>query len=336
MFFIVTTGRSGSTSIARSLNQVDGCYTVHEPEPQLILESSGYRYGEVSAGTIKEILRETRHPTVDGKVYCESNQTLSLIIPILADEFPQAQFIWLIRNGMDVVASTYQKQWYTGHSENHDRYEDCPPLEKAWIDGRLRADRVGELTEVEWNNLSRFAKCCWYWGYVNRVIKDDLTTHAANHFFTLRLEEADKKLPDLVRWMGLNPRNAPILSFDNPAKKGIHHWTDWTQDEHAVFDRCCGLEMDYQYPGWREVVYGKSVRIFVAPLVRSSTGQVEAAREKIARLTERAERAETRVKEAEARAIRSEIRLKWIVEHWTFRWYKRFRRIIGDRGSRAE
>ena len=314
MFFVVTTGRSGSTSIAHALSAVDGCHSIHEAAPELILESSGYRYGDVSADAIRKILRNSRHSTVNGEVYCETNQTLSLIIPVLAEEFPQARFVWLIRNGMDVVASAYQKQWYTGHSENHDRYEDCPPLEKAWIDGRVRADRVGEMTESEWSSLPRFDKCCWYWGFVNRVIEADLNICAAGGFFALRLEEAEQRLPELIHWMGFNSERVPTMPVENPAKRELHHWTEWTPEEHAAFDRWCGPVMDRHYAGWREIAAPDRVRVFVAPAIRSSVRRAEVA---------------------EARAGRAEARLRWIERHWSFKWYRRLRRLIADRRDMA-
>ena len=111
MFFVVSTGRSGSTSLARSLDRIDACHAVHEPAPELILEASGYRGGSVSREKLQSVLRETRHSMVEGRDYCESNQNLALIIPVLRELYPQARFVWLIRNGLDVVASAHQKQW---------------------------------------------------------------------------------------------------------------------------------------------------------------------------------------------------------------------------------
>ena len=125
MFFVLTTGRSGSKTVAHLLSLVGGFTCLHEPAPELIPESSAYRYGKAPADAVEKLLVETRSPHLDGSEYCESNQTLSLVIPALVRAFPQARYIWLIRNGLDMVASAYSKQWYSGHSENHDRYEDC-------------------------------------------------------------------------------------------------------------------------------------------------------------------------------------------------------------------
>jgi hypothetical protein len=174
MFFVVSTGRSGTKTMAKTLSGLPGCTCRHEPAPELILESSALRYGEFDVERLKRILIKTRSPVVEGNVYGESNQTLSLIIPILAQAFPDAKFVWLVRNGLDVVASTVGRQWYTGHSANHDRYDDCPPLERAWIDGRIQGDRCHDVPEAQWEEMNPFARCCWYWSYINRTIDQDL------------------------------------------------------------------------------------------------------------------------------------------------------------------
>ena len=251
MFFVVSTGRSGTMTIARLLSLMDHCVCLHEPSPELILESSAYRYGSLGHSEVKSILASSRSERVNGAVYCEANQTLSLVIPVLTDAFPAASFIWLIRNGLDVVASTYQKQWYSGHSENHDRYEDCPALEKAWIDGRIEGDRCGDMTALQWRGMERFERCCWYWSYVNRIIESDLKEYASDRFKRLLLEELDIKLAAIIRWMGLKAAVLPTAGTYNVAKRRPYHWTGWTDDQREVFDRWCGNLMDRFYPTWR-------------------------------------------------------------------------------------
>lgn len=251
MFFIVSTGRSGTMTIARVLFQINDCVCLHEPSPELILESSAYRYGDFSKKKLKEVLLNTRKSSVNGSVYCESNQTLSLIIPVLAETFPEARYIWLIRNGLDVVASTYQKQWYTGHSENHDRYEDCSPIEQAWIDGRIEGHRCSDMSTDEWNKLDRFGRCCWYWGYVNRIIEADLSKYSAGRFKLLHLEELNVELPKIICWMGLKATIYPTAKCHNVAKRSPYHWTMWTEQERATFDYWCGNLMNRFYPAWR-------------------------------------------------------------------------------------
>jgi hypothetical protein len=286
MFFVVSSGRSGTQTIALALSSVPGCVCLHEPSPELILESSAYRYGNVGHGELAKILRETRQATIDGSVYCESNQTLSLIIPVLADVFPDARYIWLIRNGLDVVASAYQKQWYTGHSENHDRYEDCPPIEKAWIDGRIQGDRCGDMSAVEWANWDRFGRCCWYWSYSNRVIESDLNQYAPGRFFLLRLEDIDKGLRNLIDWMGFKVEIVLPIERHNIAKRVPYHWTQWSAEERTIFEHMCGDLMDRFYPSWR-MYTGRDSEVFVAPALRGLRQTIEMLSEQLQQCTER-------------------------------------------------
>ncbi len=251
MFFIVSTGRSGTTTIARTLSLIDGCTCLHEPPPQLIIESSAYRYGTVSGDEIKGILRSSRKTRMKGDVYGESNQTLSLIIPLLAEVFPKAKFIWLLRNGMDVVASAYQKQWYTGHTQQHQRYEDCPPVQKAWVDGRVDGDRCGEMTSEEWNALDRIEKCSWYWSYINRTIEADLQEYAPDRYTTVRLEDFDTELPRLVEWLSFRCALVPSVKRHNTAKSDPLRWPDWNETQVKTFEHWCGDLMDRYYPEWR-------------------------------------------------------------------------------------
>ncbi len=252
MFFIVSTGRSGSRGIAHLLSAIHGCTCLHEPAPQLIEETSRYRYGEISAAQIAQILRATRPPRLNGERYGESNQTLSLIIPVLAETFPNAQFIWLIRNGLDMVASGYSKQWYSGHSENHDTYEECTPLEKAWIDGRIRGDLCGDVPAGQWQRMDRFEKICWYWSYVNGLIAHDLKTHAAGRYMQVRLETLAAQLPELLRWLGLKAAITPYPKPINRGKRPPYPWQTWSEEHRQAFEAWCAADMDAFYPGWRD------------------------------------------------------------------------------------
>ncbi len=233
------------------LSLVEGCVCLHEPPPELILESSAYRYGSIDEAELRAILEKTRSPYVNGSVYCESNQTLSLIIPVLVDVFPQARYVWLMRNGLDTVASAYSKQWYSGHSENHDRYEDCSPLEQAWIDGRIEGDLCGDVSSKQWVQLDRFERCCWYWSYVTRLIGSDLQTYAPDRFRLLRLEELDRQFPDILRWMGSKAAIVPVAKQINVGKREPYPWTAWTPEQRSTFEYWCSDLMDRFYPSWR-------------------------------------------------------------------------------------
>jgi glycosyltransferase involved in cell wall biosynthesis len=252
IFFVLSTGRSGTKTIAESLSGLPDCLCLHEPAPQLILESSAYRYGRLEDERLRQFLLQTRQPVVNGKVYGESNQTLSLIVPVLAKSFPTAKFIWLIRNGLDVVSSIFARQWYTGHSANHDRYEDCPPLEKAWIDGRIMGDLCGDVPLAKWKKMNPFARCCWYWAYINRIIEKDLSDHCqVGNYQKLKLEELDQSLPEISAWLGFGQTLKQKTGRHNQAHYKLYPWQKWTLEERKTFLYWCGPLMDKLYPDWR-------------------------------------------------------------------------------------
>ncbi|MCH9806512.1 MAG: sulfotransferase domain-containing protein [Alphaproteobacteria bacterium] len=274
--FILSTGRSGTMTLARLFQGLESVHAVHEAPPELVLEASGYAYGEVSHETVREIVRESRQAP-EGKTYVESNQNLSLIVAVLEELFADARYIWLVRNGMDMVGSAMQKQWYTGHSENHSRYEDCPPIERMWIDGRLRGDRLGLVPAEEWEAMERFEKICWYWGEINRTISKATSQMGTDKIKTVRLEDLSEQSGEVFQWLGLDaPARGETVA--NTAKSAPYHWTEWTPSQLEAFERHCGDIMDRFYPTWREVVKPEN-RIFYRPLLAANRASLARAEE---------------------------------------------------------
>jgi hypothetical protein len=249
MFFVLSTGRSGTQTMARALSQIPGCYCPHEPEPTLIAESSGYRHGQVSAEEVRRVLADTRLPLADGRVYGESNQTLSLLIPELVQVFPQAKFVWLVRNGLDVVASAVGRGWYPTEQGGWDRLGD---RRRFWVSHRIRGDLCGDVPASQWVTMSSFERCCWYWSYVNRIISQDLSEHALHRFRQIRLEQIDSELAPAARWLGLPAMILPPSRAHNRVSGyRVYGWQDWTISEREQFAHWCGADMDRYYPSWR-------------------------------------------------------------------------------------
>ena len=141
MYFVLSTGRAGSRTIATALNQIPGTICKHHPEPELAAEATAFHVGEYPRDELEQILRETRQPTMEGKVYGEVALQHTTLFPILRDVFPEAQYIWLIRDGRDSVASMYYRGWYD---------EVYPRQGIMWRRARLHGDKTGDFTTQEW------------------------------------------------------------------------------------------------------------------------------------------------------------------------------------------
>ena len=68
------------------------------------------------------------------------------LIGILGRVLPEAKYVWLVRDGRDVVASTTARGWY-----------DAEYTSGVWGEYRLRGDAVGEVGTAVWDAMTPFA-----------------------------------------------------------------------------------------------------------------------------------------------------------------------------------
>lgn len=255
MFFVVSTGRCGSKSIANLLNQSSECVCVHEAKPRLIAEATRYLYGELSHEEAVALLHETRAPVRDGKVYGESNHKLSLLIPAIRDAFPEAKFVWLIRDARDTVASMYARRWYHGEDFRDNAAEDI----MEWERWRINAYRLGAMSRPEWCALDSFARCCWHWGYKNRLIARTLQEHKCD-WMLIRLEELGYRAHELFQFLQIEAPSKIALKHLNKAHYHMGHvpanWESWDPEKVVAFERFCAVGMNEWYPRWQQEVRG--------------------------------------------------------------------------------
>ena len=115
MYLIVSTGRAGSTTIAKTLSLHPEISCRHEPNTLLLQLANDYIHGlktkeETKAALCCIYAQCSIFPT---PIYGESDQKLSLIINLLAEILPESKFIWLIRNAKDFVHSAaINRHWY--------------------------------------------------------------------------------------------------------------------------------------------------------------------------------------------------------------------------------
>jgi glycosyltransferase involved in cell wall biosynthesis/tetratricopeptide (TPR) repeat protein len=278
MLFILSTGRSGTKTIADYLSTLNGCDCLHEPEPRLILESSNFRYGRLNQNELVGTLRRRRPLECLNSIYGESNQTLSLIIPALNEAFPKARYIWLIRNGLDVVASAVGRNWYTDRSMDGKTYNQCSRIEQEWIDGRVQGHLCGDVSKAEWELMSPFEKCCWYWGYINRLIEKDLQSLISpSARLLVKLEELEISAGSIARWIGLDAEENLLVPHQNRAHYPVFSPKWWSDSQWKSFDRWCGSLMDQLYPSWRQINQYQRLTAEAEALIES--GGLKAAEE---------------------------------------------------------
>ena len=249
MFFVVTTGRSGSQTMAQVLSQHPLCHCLHEPHLILTKLATERCHDQIDDAELRQLLFNQYNPYEmfphrrGLKLYGESDQKLSYIIPTLAELGTTVRFIWLIRDGRDVVASTFSRGWYDSEETSN------PP--HIWAKHRIQGHLCGDVCPETWSTLSPFEKCCWYWSFTNRTVEKDLQNLDPASWIMLRIEDLAARLNDLLDFLEL-PYYPLRVVRANRSSGPTHHFEKWNKQQRAAFDFWCGEEMDRLYPDWRD------------------------------------------------------------------------------------
>lgn len=177
MFFIIGCARSGTTAIAKIL---DCCKNVNvgiELKPNLCIESRDFFDGNLKKNP-KEILIESRRKQIieahnSDKIFADKNVNY---LPFIAtmEEIWSPKFLFIIRNGKDVVRSLMDWDNFSsgnifGRNEDDSNSNIIKPDDDWWDYSRIRPQK-GEKYYDNWQDLSKFEKCSWYWNKYNKEL----------------------------------------------------------------------------------------------------------------------------------------------------------------------
>ncbi|MCB1050260.1 MAG: sulfotransferase [Acidobacteria bacterium] len=256
VFFILSSGRSGTQTLQRLFGQFPQVEMHHEylcthVQPLAIK----YYLGRITRqAAIHELgkwhgqaVRFCRFP-----FWGDSSNKLSWLIEPLADLFPQAKFVHLVRDGRNVVSSFFHKlkdecyddiSWssYRSWVENPSAETEPPPEKKYWW------PHPRQMVSG-WQNWSRFERLCFYWCEVNRIIEEDSRPLKEGLFHYLRLEDLVSKVESytqLLRFLGLPIEAEPFTSLRRPHNVNIPQHFPLTSEQMAIFSRMCGATMSH-------------------------------------------------------------------------------------------
>jgi len=240
LFFVLSTGRSGSKAISFALSQNPKVSCRHEISPFIIKLSTDYAYGRYSEDYFLDILDEVygkskRIPK--GELFGESNQKLTVLAPLLHKLFPKAKFIWMIRNGKDVVSSIYGRDWYWPEHKNDT--ELFNPNHRTWDNYRIDGDKVGQFTTKEWNNMTRFEKNCWYWVYWNDLIEDFFKVLPEEQKLMIKLEDFNQNIDNIQNFLNVEPVKIQTQKI-NKAYYVVKSHNQWDEAQKIAFEKICG------------------------------------------------------------------------------------------------
>jgi hypothetical protein len=229
-FFIVSSGRSGTAMLAKALSTEKTVTIEHEYMVHLVQPLAVRRYHSlVSAHGARAVLASAHGAALHyatTKLWGDSSNKLSWLIPELAALFPEARFIHLVRDGRKVASSFFHKlsaecyddrstKILAAHLADPARAPSPPPEKKYWWP-QAKPDNTWA---AEFPRFDRFQRIVWHWAEIHRVIFEGLADVAEERRFFVRLEDLRSEPSSVValfEFLELRYRDEHFAAFARP------------------------------------------------------------------------------------------------------------------------
>ena len=243
MFFVLSTGRSGTKTIANLLTSHSKVKCYHDPYSQFNGLACAYLYGDTPEKEIHKQLGLLINDALKSeiKIIGISDQKTAAFILILKDLLPKAKFIWLKRNPKSFINSSYPRGWYQnrefGLPENiNEFYKPKATPSDLHAAHRISGYKVGEFTEIQWNEMTAFERICWYYNYWHSLIEKQLEQIPKYDYLELDLESLDSELNKLQEFLSIDVEPL-ILRKTNKANYKKITLDDWTIEMNALYSK---------------------------------------------------------------------------------------------------
>ncbi|MCF8078551.1 MAG: sulfotransferase [Desulfobacterales bacterium] len=235
IFFLTSTGRTGTTLFAKMLNSLHGFYVEHEPvvreqySHRLALENPKFSFAYIKEFRLKEIYIRLKNRKGILR-YGETNGAIRRNLKDIKYFLPECRLVQIVRDGRDTISSVLNRHTFT----EKDKFYFTMIPHKSIIDND------------KWASFNRFQKIASMWCIDNSYMRkncdftvrfEDLITDYEYAKFKL-FEPLDIEINYAI-WKNfvdqkMNPRGKNRSRFS---------YTSWTKEEKQFFWNECGNEM---------------------------------------------------------------------------------------------
>jgi hypothetical protein len=172
--FVLSTGRCGTGLITKILDKSPQLLVCHNPKPELEYVSSFIHRTSPSLESLKLSIIAARfdffvNSFLVGRIFIETNNRITFFAPALAQLFPNAKFIHLIRNPADFVRSGMRRKYYKNNTVQHQRFNP--------------------VNNYEWMRMTRLEKVAWEWNEINSSIDNFKSMIHQSRMMTIKSEQ---------------------------------------------------------------------------------------------------------------------------------------------------
>lgn len=248
--FIVSTGRSGTTTLTQILQIHPELCCLNEARPSIRTESFMKWLGSYPESYIKKRVKHKREKlisqiTENRLVYIEGSPPASHLIGVLHLLF-KFRFIHLFCDGREFIRRAADRRWHEKPSLTQWIWT---AIRRNFLLSIVGARKVDRRLIPPSKHKTKIEKLAWLWVEVNESILRQMAELPDSHKFSLKLEELDeKKLIELHDFIGVKIY-PDIFSemLDLLKKKQIFagepvfpSYSEWSEDEKKRFDEIAG------------------------------------------------------------------------------------------------
>ena len=234
-FFVLSSGRCGTLTLANMLNTADNARVWHHPKPYLIKETLLAYWGKLNKSRTFWKARSSvvQSCWADGLIHGEADHNMTPFCDMLAGELPMAKFLVLVRDPREFIRSGMRRNYYRGHD---------------WDVGRLRPEEHSP-DYPSWIAMEPFAKICWLWAQTYTYIQQTVELIPDGRVLLIRFEdlvsstEKAREIFDFLELKGFSAqRIKELLVLRLNEQKGIDFpkFKDWPDAWNQILRRHCG------------------------------------------------------------------------------------------------
>jgi len=244
--FVLSTGRCGTGLITKILDKSPKLLVYHNPKPELEYVSSFIHRTSPSLESLKLSIITARfdlfvNSFLRGRIFIETNNRITFFAPALAELFPNAKFIHLIRNPADFIRSGMRRKYYKKNTVQH--------------------QRLNPANNYEWIRMTRLEKIAWEWNEINSSIDTFKSMIHQSRMMTIKSEHLFSQpeiIPALFDFIAVtNPfegaRGAKQIDqlLRRPVNKQIlgsfPRYQDWSAEDKSSLKHIAILAPKYGY-----------------------------------------------------------------------------------------
>jgi hypothetical protein len=229
-FFCLSTGRSGTQTLAEMFKMAGNAHVWHHPQPYMIQETLHAYRGDID---VKNTFWAGRGQIVrqawdQGLIHGETDHNMTPFCGEIAQDIPNSRFVILVRDPREFVRSGMRRNYYRGVGE--------------WEEGRLRP-RQSDDHAAEWSEKTQFQQVSWLWAETYKHIEMLRARIGSDRVMVLRFEDliaGPDATEELFEFLGLDgydeqKARAVLGAKLNAQRVGdFPHPSEWSDELHAA------------------------------------------------------------------------------------------------------